>query len=449
MSGEEKLPVRVKLGYGVGEFASSLFWITIAFYLMNFMTDEVGISASLAGLALMVGKIWDAVTDPAVGFISDRTKTRWGRRRPWFLFSALPFGILFLVMFTNPQFNDQIPSFLWMTFAFILLCSAYTCANVPYNSLLPELSKDFHERSSLSAFKSIFAVTATIFGAVLALPITNAFGGHTNGYMALGAIFGGLITVSVLIPFFTVKEPPAAHIEKAHNIFKSNLLALKNRPFRLILLTWFFNTGGFVLLSGTLVYFFKYIYLDKDLSSPASGIMLITSMLFIPLVLVLSKKIGKRMTYILGMSLFTVVVLMIFLFGHVWGIASIYIMMLFAGVGLSTHFVMPWAIIPDTVEYDYSITGARREGVYYGLWTFISKIGNAVAVLLLGVVLDLAGYIPDIPQTETALLGIRLLIGPFSALFFILGIIFLAFYSIDKKQYGEIQERIKRMETGG
>ena len=448
MSTNGRLPGRIKLGYGAGEFAGSIFWLTIAFWLMNYLTDEVGLSAGLAGTALMIGKIWDAVTDPAVGFLSDKTRTRWGRRKPWFLFSAIPFGLMFLVMFINPGIKDQTMLFLWVTVVFMLLCTAYTCFNVPYNSLLPELTRNFDERSSLSAYKSIYAVVATLLGAGLAMPIIGSFSSRTSGFIGMGSIYGLLIAIAVLIPFFTVKEPPFAGKEQISNIFKSNAEAFKNRPFVLLLTVWFLTTCGIVMQSATLVYYFKYIYNDETLITLASVVMLATSMLFIPIAVKVSTKIGKRNTYLLGLLIFIAAILMFSFIGHLFGMTIIYVIMFLAGIGLSTHYVLPWAIVPDTVEYDYSLSGVRKEGVYYGLWTFAIKIGQAVATVLMGFILDGYGYIPDVVQSATSLLGIRMLIGPFPAIFFVLGIGFLAFYPIDKKRYEEIQQRIQQMENG-
>ena len=204
MSKIEKLSLKIKLGYGAGEFASSIFWITMAFWLMNYLTDEVGLSAALAGLAIMVGKALDAVIDPAVGFLSDRTHSKWGRRRPWFLWGAVPFGIAYFIMFTNFHMVGQTAIFTWESLAFILLCLTYSCTNVPFNSLLPEMTKDYNERTSLTGYKSMFAVVATLLGAGAAMPIMSSFGNRTYGFMAMGAIFGFMIILSVLIPFFTL-----------------------------------------------------------------------------------------------------------------------------------------------------------------------------------------------------------------------------------------------------
>ena len=447
MNKTEKLPLKIKLGFGAGEFSSSIFWITMAFWLMNFLTDEVGLSAGLAGLAIMSGKALDAVIDPAVGYLSDRTRSRWGRRRPWFLFGAVPFGLAYFLMFTNFHITGQTTIFLWESMAFILLCFAYSCANVPYNSLMPELTADYNERTSITGYKSMFSVIGTLLGAGAAMPIISSFGNRSHGFMAIGAIFGTLIIISVLVPFFTVREPAHGEREKPQNIFKSNREAFRNRPFVLILATWTLNTCGVTVVTATLIYYFKYQFNNEQLITPASLIMLLTSMAFIPVAVKLVGKLGKRNVYILGMSIVTVCSLLIFSIGHIAGIYAIYLIMFVTGIGLSTHYIVPWAIIPDTIDYEYSKSGVRQEGVYYGLWMFMIKIGQALAGLFVGAVLGFFGYMPDIPQSASSLLGIRLLMGPITSVFFILGIIFLYLYPIDRKRYEEIQETIKKMEA--
>jgi len=439
-----------KWGYGAGEFSSSLFWITISFWLMNFITDELGLAASLAGVAILIGKLWDAVTDPLVGQLSDITKSRWGRRRPWLLFGAIPFGAAFFLMFFSPGLSGQTEIFLWVTFIFMLLCTAYTCAIIPYNSLLPELTSNFNERSALSGYKSVFAVFATAVGGALALPIMGLFKTSKAGFIGMGAIFGVLITISVLIPFFSLKEKPVEKIyQKAQktNIFKKNAEAFKNKPFRTILYTWVLITIGVTLITSNLVYYFKYVLGDKELMMLANVIMIATSLVFIPITVILSKKIGKNITYAIGMIVFVASLFVLFFAGHIVGITLVYILMFFAGLGLSTHYVLPWSIVPDTIDYGYAKTGIKQEGVYYGIWSFMIKIGQALAGLVLGLLLDAFGFIPDIVQTKSSLLGIRLLAGPIPVVFFIAGIWFLFKYPIGKKEYAKIQADIEKLET--
>ena len=168
------------------------------------------------------------------------------------------------------------------------------------------------------------------------------------------------------------------------------------------------------------------------------------AMLFNIIITLLSKfigRIGKKKIYFIGMSIFTFAVLIIFFFGHKFGLTFLFIFIGIAGIGFSTHYVMPWSIVPDTIEYDYLKRKVKKEGVYYGLWTFLTKVGQAIAALLIGIIL-----IPNVLQSERALFGIRLLIGPITAAFFIIANIILVFYPINRKKYEEIQQQIKNME---
>ena len=448
------LSVSTKLGYGAGDLGGNLFFTVVAFWLTNFLTDEVGLSGTMAGTAILVGKLWDAVTDPAVGVLSDRTRSRWGRRRPWFLFAALPLGFSFMLMFINPGYKSPTSLFLWAAFAYMLLCTAYTCVNIPYNALTPELTPDFNERTSVNGYRMMFAVVGTLIGAGTALPIISAFSNKTQGFIAMGAIFGAIMTVSSLVPFFFVRERIKEKPPEDKNVFKylvhSYRDAFRNRPFLLILFPWALNIVGFTVVTATLIYYFKYIFRNEASLTPALVVMLLTSMVFIPISVVVSKHIGKKLTYLIGMSIVACAVLAFFAVGHLYGLNFAYVIMFFAGLGLSTHYVMPWAIVPDTVEYDYVQSGIRREGIYYGLWTFVIKLGQALAGFLVGVILDLFGYDGKAAvQPESAVLGIRLLVGPLTAVFFVMANIVLAFYPIDEKTYEGIRTRIKEREAAG
>jgi len=446
MPNQNSLPVKMKLGYGVGELGSVLFWSALAFLLLNFLTDEVGLSAGLAGVAIMLGKIWDAVTDPTVGFLSDRTRTRWGRRRPWFLFGSVPLGLAFFLMFTNPGLKEQTEIFIWASLAYILLCTAYTVVNIPYISMVPEMTSDFDEKTSINAYRSVFSITGTLIGAGSAIPIITLFDDRHTGFMVMGAIFGLIITISAIIPFFAVKEPVNPPIDKDTNIFKTNIEALKNKAYLAVLFPFALNTAGITVITATLIYYFKYIFNNEQMLTFALVIMLLGSMIFIPIALLVSKKIGKKNTYIIGMTVIVISLFLLFFIGHLYDVYVIYLIMAVMGIGVSTHYVMPWSMLPDVVEYDYSINGVRREGVFYGIWTFATKVGAAFAGLTGGAILSYFGYIANQPQTASSLLGIRLLIGPITAVFFIISILIIYFYPIDNRRYNDIQEKIRLME---
>ena len=446
----KKLTLKVLLGYGSGDVGGNLYFTVVALLLMNYFTDIVGLPPILAGIAIMLGKVWDAITDPVVGFLSDKTKSTWGRRRPWLLFASVPLGLSMFNLFKNPGINNNNILFIWACLSFIIISTFYTFVNIPYNALTPDLTKDYNERTKLNGVRMFFAVCGTFLGGALAQPIINTFANKNTGYIIMGALFGGVMTLFAIIPFITVKEPEIteAKINK-ENIFKSYLSAFKNIPFILILIPWTLNIAGITIITGTLVYYFKYLFNNEYLLTNAMLILLGFAMLFNIIITLSSNflgKIGKKKIYIIGMSIFTLAVLIIFFFGHKLGLTFLYVFIGLAGIGFSTHYVMPWSIIPDTIEYDYLKNGVKKEGIYYGLWTFLTKVGQAFAALLIGIILNVFGYIPNVVQSNKAIFGIRLLIGPITALLFIIANIILAFYPINKKKYEEIQQQIKVME---
>jgi glycoside/pentoside/hexuronide:cation symporter, GPH family len=443
----QKLPLKLKLGYGVCDLGGNLFFTAIGLWLLNFLTDTVGIAAGLAGIIIAIGKIWDAVTDPMAGYLSDRTVTRWGRRRPWILFGSFPLFVTMAVMFTNPGLTSQTLLFIWGTLAFCLLCTAYTAVNIPYNSLTPELTQDYHERTSLNGFRFGFAVIGTLLAAGAALPIINAFPSKNTGFTVMGTVFGAFMLITALITFFSVREPDAERVHPTAGVVKTYLKVFRNKPFVLIALVYTLHVTALTVVMAAAIYYFKYIHHDETKTTAAMLILLVTAMIFIPVSVALSKKIGKKIVYGTGMLIFLVALMILFFFGHLYGINFSLGIMLFAGVGMGFTYVMPWAIVPDAVEYDYLLSGERTEGSFYGIWTFGIKIGQAVSLAISGAVLSLFGYIPDVAQSASSLLGIRLLLGPIPAVIYILGIIVLYFYPLTEKKYNEVLAQIKEMEA--
>ncbi len=447
MDENQKLPVRVKLGFGVGDLGGNLYFTVISFWLLNYFTDTVGIAAGMAGIMIMIGKIWDAITDPLMGYISDRTKSRWGRRRPYLLFGSFPWFIAMIILFTNPGLSNQTALFIWGVAAFCFLSTAFTVVNVPYSSLTPELTKDYHERSSLNGYRAVFMVTGTLIGAGAALPLINALPNKNIGFSVMGAVFGALMMGAALITFSSVREPVLdSAVRPKTSFFKSYLYVFKTRPFIIILLTYMLNLIAVSVVSGTMIYYFKYIHDNEALTTVALLILLVTAMIFIPLAVLVSKKIGKKTTYAAGMLIVALACMLVFALGHELGVLFVFVMMFVAGLGLSTTYPMPWSMIPDTVEYGYLQSGERREGGYYGIWTLFSKGGQGLAIAVSGLILHVTGYVAETAQTGLAQLGIRLLIGPVTALFFVAAAFMLIFYPLNEQRYQELMDKIKKME---
>jgi glycoside/pentoside/hexuronide:cation symporter, GPH family len=434
------LSLKTKLGFGVCDLGGNLFFTMMGFYLLNFMTDVTKLGAGLAGIAMMIGKICDAITDPTVGFLSDRTKSRWGRRRPWMFWGAIFLIITMTIQYTNPRIASQTGLFIWMAVCYCLLTTAYTMVNIPYGSLTPELTSNFDERTTLNAFRMSFAVVGTFVGALAVMPVVNSFATPNAGWTGVGAIMGAVMLVTAMITVLTVKEPKRAAQEASaqQGIFKTYAAAMRNKPFVMVFTSYALHICGTVVVQAALIYYFKYIYGGAANLQIALALLLIPVLPSIWIWTALSKRIGKRWSWNLGMALVVVAVIAIFLFARQAGPTFFYIVMAFAGLGLSTNYVMPFAVIPDTVELDYAEHGVRREGAFYGVFNFMNKVGVAFANLIGGLVLSGFGYVANADQTEHAKLGIQLLVGPFAAVFFIAGIVVFSFYPITRKYYDTV-----------
>jgi glycoside/pentoside/hexuronide:cation symporter, GPH family len=444
----EKISRKVKIGFGAGEFSSSIFFTITSFWLLNFLTDEVGLSAALAGSALLVGKIWDAVIDPFIGQLSDHTRSRWGRRRPYILFFTIPFGLAFVLMFRNPGITAQTGKFWWAMLTYMFFCTVYSFTNIPYNALLPEISQDYNERTNISGYKQVFAVIGTILGAGAALPIMAMFASKTAGFIGMSAIFGFLAALSLLFTFFSVREPKNFIETQGENLLRSLKDVFTNKPYMLLLTAWFSNSAAVAVMEAMLIYYYKYIFQAEGAVTLAMITLLVVTIASIPFWVWLAKRVSKKTTYILGM---TITLLSVVAFGFTadkLGQTLALGIMVVAGFGFSSHYVLPWSMAPDTIEYGYARAGVRREGVYYSIWTFVIALGGALAGFLVGQSLALFGYVPNAVQSANSVLGIRILIGPLPAILILLANLALAFYPLDKKRYDELQAQIRAREAG-
>ena len=435
------------MGYGVGDLGGNLFFTIMGFWLLNFVTDTLGLAASLAGLALLVGRAWDAVTDPLMGSLSDRTVSRWGRRRPYLLFGSAAVVVGMTVVFLDVGGRGWSPGalFAWVVFAFCVVNTAYTVVFVPYAALTPDLARDFQERTNLNGYRMAWAIVGTLLGAGAFTGVVGLFAGAGggSGYTAAGALFGALTALVVLITFASVRERPVARGRvPAAGLFAGYAAALKVRPFRLALFPWALFMTGIVIATSTVPFYFEHLYGRPELAQFASLALLLAAFAAIPGWVWLAGRIGKRTAYNIGMMVFGGALLAAYLFAH-RDVTVLFVVMVVAGIGLATNYVMPWSIIPDVVDYDELANGQRREGVFYGMWTFLQKLGLGVAGAVSGMVLQWTGYLPDAVQSPLALHGIRLLIGPIPALFFVAGVLILSRYPIDRAAHDEIAAKLE------
>ena len=411
-----RLPVRKKIAFGIADAGGNVFFTVMGFWALTYLTDTVYLTPALAGIAIMAAKIWDAVTDPMVGYLSDRTCTRWGRRRPYLLFGALPFGLSVYLFFTKPPFTGQIALFWWALLMLCVVNTAMTLVNIPYSALTPELTADYNEQTSLNAYRFLFAGIGTMIGGVIVMPIVAAFSSKAPGFSAAGAVIGLVIVISTVITFFSVRETvqPVKNISvQTQSFFSVYSAVFKNRAYLLLLAVFTLHITAINFLQGMIVYYLKYIYHAESFATTVMAVLLIAAMGSIPLAAKCSNKFGKNMSYRIGLGVIGSTAMVIFFIGHSIGIAALAVLFGAAGVGVGFAFATPWAMLPDAIAQQQATV--HNEGCYYGVWTFASKLGQAVSTGLTGLILSAAGYHADTVQLPKTIFAIRFIAGPIAA----------------------------------
>jgi glycoside/pentoside/hexuronide:cation symporter, GPH family len=453
----------IKLAYGTGDWSAASYGTLRQIFYAIFLTDVVGLDARLASFAALVGIIWDAVNDPLVGILTDRMRSRWGRRRPFLLFFSIPFGASFLLLWWAPPWHTQIALAATVTLAFMISDTFETLCEVPFSSLLPELTPDYDERTTLTSYRIFFNLLASLVAAVAAPAIidaTLAAGfSQQQGYLIVAGIFGGLAVIPFLLIFAVVRERYGAADRPQETVtFKETLrTSWANVPFRFATLIYMLNWVTFDLVALVLPFYLLYwIASGKMLTSVAFfgvtiplesavfALLLVTAIVALPFWLWLSHWLGKHIAYIIGMVFWAGVQIGIFLV-HPGQITLVLWMAFLAGLSVSAAHILPDAMFPDVIEWDELRTGRRQEGIYYGVKNFIRKLTGALAIFLALQVLGWFGYqtppigATNFEQTPITLTAIRLLIGPLGAVLLFSAVITAWFYPLTRERHARIQ----------
>jgi len=452
--GAERVPARMRYGYAIGDFGANLAFQVTGFYLLFFFTDVFAVAPALAGSIILYAKIWDAITDPVMGSIADRTKSRWGRFRPYLLFGALPLGLTVFLLFLSPGLGEAGRYFYGLV-TFIAFATAITVVNVPFLAMTPSLTRDSHERSVITGYRVFFGILGSLAAAGATLPLVGAFGGTDKvaGFRAVGLVYGAVVALATLVTFFTVRErvadPPRAKV----GVKEALGAVLGNGPFLILTAGTFLHMIAMNTMSVVVNYYFKYNLKMEGMIPVAFGSLFVAAGLSLPLFVLISKRTGKKIAYNIGMGIVAAMLVVIFLAGdrtlRIGGLSVpvIFPILVVTGIGLSTNWLSPWSMIPDTVEYAEWKTGVRREGVLYGLFYFVFKFGTALAGYLVGSVLSLYGYVANVEQTARALGGIRIVMTVVPFILLAAGILCISFFPISaerhRKMVSEIEARAR------
>jgi GPH family glycoside/pentoside/hexuronide:cation symporter len=445
----------MKLGYGVGDFAANLAFQSIALFYVFFLTDVFGINPSWAGVIFLIAKVWNAVVDPIMGYVTDHTHSRFGRKRPYLLFGAVPLGIVYALLFFAPDLVPSAvspyPRFIWALVTFLVFSTMISVVNVPYGALTADLTLDMNERSNLTGYRMTFAVIGTLAAAGATKPLVTVLsgalgGGEAGGYRAIGFVYGALIAIVTLVTFGTVRERVSRPPEENSSFAANFGVIFRNKPFLILAAATMCHMVAVNTMAIVINYYFKYNLGAEKMVPVAFLCLFVTAIVFIPIFVVISKKVSKKFAYNLGMGIMAASSAALFFFGE-RSIGVTLVIFTVAGIGMATNFLSPWAMVPDTVEYSQWKTGLRREGIIYGCYFFTFKFGSAMAGFLAGSVLALSGYVANQPQTEQALLGIRTVLTLVPAGFMIFGIILIAMFPISEEMHGRMLDDIRKREA--
>jgi GPH family glycoside/pentoside/hexuronide:cation symporter len=444
----DKLSRKTKLFYGVGDLGNAVVNSAIQFFLMKFYTDGALVSPALAGNALLIGKVWDAINDPLFGWFTDRTKSRHGKRRVFMLFGAIPLAIAIALLWFVPQV-DRIWTFVWIAATFILFDTIWTLTNVPYYALTSELTDDYDERSSLTTYRMAMAVPAYLVGAALTPAIVGLFALQRTGYAFIGIAYGVLAAVALLISAAGFRERNGRAVSKPEpSPFKSLAFAFKNRPFVWLCGTYFVINISFAFIKILMAYYIEYQLLMKAETTLVMGLMLICVTISLPFWQWAGRKMDKGPAYGLGMAAGAVAIVLTFFLPH-QSTGLIYIIAVLAGFGFSAQWIYPWAMVADVADYDRAETGQQRSGMYYGVWGLATKISEALALAAVGWILTGFNYVPNVEQTSQALLGIRLFFGLVPAAIIFASLPLLFKYPLNRQRHAEVRARLDAMDAAG
>jgi GPH family glycoside/pentoside/hexuronide:cation symporter len=455
--GRENLTLRTKLSYGTGMLAASILGNILIFFLLFFMTDVAGLNPALAGSVLLLGRLWDAVNDPMVGWLSDRTQSRWGRRYPWMVAGAIPFAGLFILLWLVPPVDNQWQLFGYYAGIAFLYYIASTTVSIPYTTLASELTHTYTGRTSLASFQTAFDLGGGIFALVMAQVIFERIPDTRQQYIILAIGCSVLAVLAVLLcvwgtyPCFQTMQSQrsTATIATTSPLISQVRTVLSNRAFLMVMGIFLCSWLAMQLIASVLPYFVVHYMGRQEQDVTKLGITAQLTALAATIAWSwLGHRFDKRTIYFLGIPPWILAQAGIF-FLQPQQIGFVYVLAVTMGVGISVAYLVPWSTLPDVIDLDELQSGQRREGIFYGFMSQMQKIGVAVSLFLVGKSLDWSGFIattaeqPTPTQPESALWTIRWAIAPVPALLLLCSLILAYFYPITREAHQEILLKLR------
>jgi Na+/melibiose symporter-like transporter len=418
-----QVPIGTKIRYGLGELGMNLKNEVVNRYLMFFYADTLHVGPAAVGLMMLLGNAWDAVTDPAMGYLSDATRSRWGRRRPYVLLGALPMGVCFYFLFAPPAWLSQAGLLWYLLGVGLALYTCFTIFTIPYLAWGAELARDYHDRTAVVQVRSLCGLVGGIVGASVPLLLVSGAVDARAGFAHMGVLLGALVAAAALVPALTVRDAGRDRLPVAS--FRHFLQGLRhtfaNRDFRVIFVTFCLMTVSGAMGTAIQIIVVKY-RLDLEAQFPLIALTFgLAFALSFPVWLGLSRRIGKTRAMRVGLMIGCVAPL-----GWVvvqpGQLGAMLLFMVVAGAATGCVTLAGSQAI-DVVDVDELLTGEQRAGAYFGIWAFGLKLAVAVGQFFAGVLLDVVGYVPEATQAPDTLWWLVMLVGPLQSVVTLAGLL--------------------------
>jgi GPH family glycoside/pentoside/hexuronide:cation symporter len=447
---EEKLSFVTKFFYGAGDTGFALTDTIIGLLFANFLIKVVGLTPSQVAIAIFAGKTWDWINDPIFGTLSDRTRSRWGRRRVYLLFGFIPFALAFLSLWWHPPFTQDWMLVVYYAFAFVLYDASATLVYMSYYALTPELTEDYDERTSLTSFRMAFSIIGSLIAFTLPLEIIGERTPEKAGLVfSTMAIFAVISAVPLLGTFFVARERKEHLNEPKPSLKESLRAALQNKPFLYAVGIFLFTFTALSILESMLLFFITDGLGMGEYETYILGGVFVTALFTLPFWNWVSNKKDKRIAYMYGMAFFALIINLLIFVQPSWGLAPALALSILAGFGVGAVQVLPWSMLPDAIEVDELNTGARHEGMFYSLVLLLRKFAPSLALPLALLVMEWSGYVSGAAQQPiSAIRAVKILTGPIPAALLMVGVVFAIFYPLTRSKHDEIRRELAARRAG-
>lgn len=440
------IATRKKIAYGMGDMGLSISYFTVGFFFIYYLTDIVGLAPYLAGLAYFIGQTWDSINDPLIGAINDRIESRFGRKRTFLLFGAIPFALSFILPWMIPLEAGQWLKFTFATIAMLVYATMYSLIAVPYMALVPVMTRDYDERTKIIGIRTILSTVGTLLGGGVAM-LVSSFDSELTGLRVMAFTFAIWLVIAVYAAAQSVRgmedDNQAKTSAKTVN-WKNYLVLLRNRNVFILMTFKLLGAVATGLLIASLPYFSEYILGDEGKSTVGLAVYIAVVAIFIPLWEKLVRRYDKRRLLFWAMIGLGLLLLGIGTLVTRDSLIAFYIGCALMGIVMSAYTLIAYTFPPDLVDYYDDQTGERHESIIFGVWLTSHQLGVALAGLLLGFFLQVFGYDGSkSEQTAEALSAVRLSLGLLPGVFMLIAVVVLQKYGITRNTYNEIRASLE------